>query len=302
MRLLALIWLTCLPFIMFIGAQAQTLPEILSRVSEEAEVFRHVAPEVLAEETLTQRGIKPPGRFRPRVGAAATKTTPTNLQTREIISEYSLGTLKDALQSLHEFRQVVSVDGRAVSSAASARHTLVLGLSSSDDHAKKRMLEEFQKHGLSTAVVDFGPLLLLFTKRQMGSYHFELAGTDRMGADQVQIVSYRQISGPDRMLVFQGRQAIHQPIEGRIYARMPDGLPLRITITESREAGKHRFRDEATVDYVQNANGFVAPAAVVHKGYADDQLMVEDEFRYTVFRKFGADAEIKFSVPAEPVK
>jgi len=294
--------LVCLAGLISIVAQAQTLPQILSRVSEEAEVFRHVAPEVLAEETLTQRGIKPPGRFRPRVGAAVTKPTAAALQTREIVSEYSLSTFKDAPQSLHEFRQVVSVDGKSVSSAASARHTLVLGLSSSDDHAKKRMLEEFQKHGLSTAVVDFGPLLLLFTKRQIGNYHFELAGTDRMGADQVQVVSYRQVSGPDRMLVFQGRQAIHQPIEGRIYARMPDGLPLRITITESREAGKRRFRDEATVDYVQNANGFVAPVAVTHKGYADDQLMVEDEFRYTVFRKFGADAEIKFSVPAEPVK
>src|ERR1700728_5093647 len=139
MRPLTLVWLAGL---ISIVAQAQTLREILSRVSEEAEVFRHVAPEVLAEKTLTQRGIKPPGRFRPRVEAAATKTTPTNLQTREIISEYSLGTLKDAPQSLHEFRQVVSVDGRAVSSAASAGHTLGLGLSCSDDHAKKRMLEE----------------------------------------------------------------------------------------------------------------------------------------------------------------
>ncbi len=295
MRLLALVWLVSM-------AQAQSLPAILARVSEEAEVFRHVAPEVLAEETLTQRGTKPPGRFRPRVGTAATKPVAAVQQTREITSEYSLGTLRDAPQSLHEFREVVSVDGRAVSSAASARHSLALGLSSSDDHAKKHMLEEFQKHGLSTAVVDFGPLLLLFTKRQMGNYHFELAGEDRMGADRVQIVSYRQVSGPDRMLVFEGKQAIHQPIEGRIYARMPDGLPLRVTILESRESGKHRFRDEATVDYVQNANGFVAPAAVTHKGYADDQLIVEDQFHYTAFRKFGADAEIKFTVPAERVK
>ena len=30
--------------------------------------------------------------------------------------------------------------------------------------------------------------------------------------------------------------------------------------------------------------------------------MVEDEFRYTVFRKFETNAEIKFTVPAEPVK
>jgi hypothetical protein len=299
MRLSAVVWLIWLSSIM---AQSQTLPEILARVSEEAEVFRHVAPEVLAEETLTQRGVKPPGRFRPRVGAAVTKTSAAAVQTTEIVSEYSLGAFKDAPQSLHEFRQVVSVDGHSVSSAASARKTLALGLSSSDDHAKKRMLEEFQKHGLLTAVVDFGPLLMLFTKKQIGNYHFELAGTERMGADQAQIVSYRQISGPDRMLVFQGRQAIHQPIEGRIYARVPDGRPLRITITEGREAGKHKFRDEATVDYVQNTNGFVAPVAVTHKGYADEQLMVEDEFRYTVFRKFGADAEIKFTVPAEPVK
>lgn len=123
-----------------------------------------------------------------------------------------------------------------------------------------------------------------------------------MGADRVQVIAYRQVSGPERMLVFQGRQAIRQPIQGRLYARIPDGLPLRITITESRDSANHKFRDEATVDYVQNAHGFIAPTAIVHKGYADDQLMVEDEFRYGVFRKFGADAEIKFTAPGEPVK
>ena len=74
-----LVWLAGL---ISIVAQAQTLPQILSRVSEEAEVFRHVAPEVLAEETLTQRGVKPPGRFRPRVGAAVTKTTPAAVRAR----------------------------------------------------------------------------------------------------------------------------------------------------------------------------------------------------------------------------
>src|SRR5580698_2801494 len=97
---------------------AQTLPEILSRLSEEAEVFRHVAREILAEETLTQRALKAPARFHPRLGTAA----------------------------------------------ATARHSLALGLASADDHARKRMLEDFQKYGLATAVVDFGPLLLLFTK------------------------------------------------------------------------------------------------------------------------------------------
>ena len=217
--------------------------------------------------------------------------------TREIVSEYSFGSLKEAPGALHEFRQATSVDGEPVVSAAAARHSLALGLASSDDRVRKRMLEEFQKYGLTTAVVDFGPLLLLFTKSQIGGYRFELAGDARIGADAVKVVTYRQVSGTDRMLVFQGRRAIHQPVAGRIYARVPDGLPLRITITTNRATGKNEFRDEATVDYVQNAQGFLTPAAVTHRGYANDEgLMVEDEFRYTPFRKFAADAEIKFDV------
>jgi hypothetical protein len=294
----ALVSLCVVGSILFMApaAGAQTLPIILSRVSEEAEVFRRVAPQVLAEETLTQRALKPASRFHPRMGAGAAKPLAPARKTREIVSEYSFGTLQDAPDSLHEFRQVISVDGKAISAAATARHSLALGLTSADDHARKRMLEGFQKYGLTNAVVDFGPLLLLFTKRQSGNYHFELAGDDRIGADQVKIVSYTQVSGPGHMLVFEGHRAIHQPIQGRIYARVPDGLPLRITIVESRTSGKTIFRDEAVVDYTPNAHGFVAPAAVTHKGFAGDQLMVEDEFRYSTFRKFGADAAIKFDV------
>ena len=291
-----------LAFILVVSAAGQTLPEILSRVSEEAEVFRHVAPQLLAEETLTQRALKPPSRFRPRIGAAAATPAVATMQTREITSEYSFGFLKDAPESLHEFRQVTSVDGKPVTSAESARHSLALGLSSPDDKARKRMLEEFQKHGLTTAVVDFGPLLLLFTKRQIGNYHFELAGQDRIGADTVQIISFQQTAGPERMLVFEGRRAVHMPVQGRIYARMPDGLPLRISMTETREQNKHEFRDEASVDYVPNAHGFLAPDAVTHRGYVGDLLLVEDQFRYTPFRKFGADAEIKFTPAPDQAK
>jgi hypothetical protein len=182
MRLIALVWVASM-------AWGQTLPDIVARISEEAEVFRHVARQVLSEETLTQRALKAPARFHLRIGAAAAKPLP--LQTREIISEYSFGALKDTPESLHEFRQVISVDGKALSTGESARHALALGLASNDDRAKKRMLEEFQKYGLTTAVVDFGPLLLLFTKRQIGNYHFEVAGVDRIGADQVQVIAYR---------------------------------------------------------------------------------------------------------------
>lgn len=276
------------------AANAQTLPEIVARLSEEAEVFAKAAPQIVSEETLTQRGLKAPPRFHPHI---ATATSPAPIfQTREIISEYSFGSLADTPESIHEFRQVTAVDGRSITSPAAARHTLALNLASSDDHAKKRMLEDFQKYGLANAAVDFGQLLLLFTPRQTSNYRFEAAGEDRIGADRVKVISYTQTSGPARMLVFQGHRAIHQAIQGRIYARIPDGLPLRITMTENRSNGKVLFRDEATVDYTLNSQGYLAPAAVTHRGYAGDQMIVEDNFRYTTFRKFGADAAIKFDV------
>jgi hypothetical protein len=283
-----------LAFAWFPRAAAQTLPQIISRLSEEAEVFAHVAPQVLAEETLTQRATRKTPRFHPRLGDAATKTVAPVIETREIVSEYSFGMLAAAPEALHEFREVVSVDGRPVSAPGKARVKLVLGLRSADDRARKSMLEKFARHGLATAVTDFGPLLLLFAKRQIGDYHFEMAGEERLGADRARVVTYRQVAGPERLVVFQGREAIHQKIEGRIDVREPDGLPLRITMTETRAQGKLEFRDEASVDYVMNARGFLAPAAVTHRGYTGDKLMVEDNFRYTTFRMFAADAEIKF--------
>jgi hypothetical protein len=42
-----------------------------ARLSEEAEAFLRIAPLVLGHETLQQKALKPPRRFRPRVGAAA---------------------------------------------------------------------------------------------------------------------------------------------------------------------------------------------------------------------------------------
>src|SRR5438067_11811571 len=101
----------------------QTLPlaDILSRVSEEAEVFRRIAPQTLTEETLAQRSLKPPPRFRPRVGTGVQEPTAAVYQTREIVSEYSYATLRDSPGVLHEFRQVISVDGRRVKTPEQAR-------------------------------------------------------------------------------------------------------------------------------------------------------------------------------------
>src|SRR5215469_16125603 len=110
------------------------LSDLLARAAEEAEILHQNAPKALTQETLEQRTLMPPSRFRPRVGKAATEPLRPRLMVREIVSEYSVGTLKDSeSNSLIEFRQVISVDGRKVQSVEKARHALSLGITSADD-------------------------------------------------------------------------------------------------------------------------------------------------------------------------
>src|SRR5579883_148449 len=95
-----------------------SLSDVLSRVAEEAAVFQQNIPKALTQETLDQRAIMPPNRFRPRIGAAATADPKPRLQTREIVSEYTVGALRESeSNNLVEFRQVISVDGKPVQTA-----------------------------------------------------------------------------------------------------------------------------------------------------------------------------------------
>ncbi len=61
---------------------------MMARVSEEAEAFKKLAPEVLGEETLHQRSLRPQGRFHPRVGTACPRSR--NGRERTIVSGYAI--------------------------------------------------------------------------------------------------------------------------------------------------------------------------------------------------------------------
>ena len=292
--------LAALLFLVQAAAPAPSVDQLLARVTEEAEMLRQNARFALTEERLEQRVLRPNTRFHPRVGQAASQPEPMTLQTREIVSEYSIGTLgKGDSELLMEFRQVVSVDGKAVQSTAKARHALSLGLRSKEDAARKRMLEDFEKHGLVGAVTDFGTLLLQFTKRQIRELKITPAGKTLLGADPAVIFNYEQITGAG-MLDFHNRKVVRYPLKGTLIVRASDGLPLRITVGIRRMEDGHEYIDEAVVDYVMTAHGFVGPASVVHRRMGDRQLMAENRFTYGPFHRFGADAEIKFTEVPEP--
>lgn len=147
--------------------------KMTARVSEEAEAFERLAPEVLGEETLHQRSMKPAGRFHPRIGNSATTAPKPEWQERTIVSEYGLTAFTGAdATSLHEIRQVTSVDGKKIEDTKKAQAALAKAITATDDARKKQLLKQFEKYGLVGAVTDYGQALLLFTRRSMERYEF----------------------------------------------------------------------------------------------------------------------------------
>jgi hypothetical protein len=271
-----------------LAAPAPELTPLLDRLTGEAEAFRESAHLILAEEVLEQRVLD-----------ASDKKV--RFRTRQIRSEYSIGNLKEAPGHPHEFRQVLAIDGKQVTTAEKARRTLSLGLQSDDDRVRKRMLEEFQAHGLVGAAVDFGPLILLFSKRQIGNYEFQLTGRVRYGAEAAFRLAYRQVSGPQSFTRFEGRRTLRLPLEGEVLLRASDGRPLRVTMLSSRIDKGSKLSDFGAVDYVMTPHGFLAPAAVLHQSKTDGRLIVENRYRYSAFRKFGSTSEVIFGDVPDPI-
>jgi hypothetical protein len=281
----------CAAILAAADAQEADLRAMTSRLSEEAEVFAQNARALLSEETLRQRTLKPARR--PRIGSVA--PAPDEYVAREIVSEYGFASFKDSPGALHEFRQVVSIDSRPIVSREKARQTLTMGVTSADDRLKKQMLRDFEKHGLVGAVTDFGQLILLFTKRGIGNYEFQLRGRERVGAEDAAVITFRQRGGDTSLTIFSGREAVRSTLEGAIWIRQPDNLPLRIRLTSQRREAEFTIRTEATVDYAMSPHGALTPAAVAHREWANGRLLTENLFDYAPFRRFGAQSELKFT-------
>src|SRR5688572_28416615 len=291
-----------------IGARGQVgLPEILSRVAEEAEVLQQNAAKTVTTETLEQRALLPPSRFRPRAGTAAAEAPQLRVVVREVVSEYTVGTLRESdSRSLVEFRQLVSVDGRRVRTVEGARHALSLGMQSSDDRIRKRMLEDFAKIGLVDIATDYVLLLLAFAKRGQEQMKIEPAGVGRVGVDEAVVLRWQQTSAAGGQLEFRGRHVARRAMQGLLWVRKTDGLPLRVHVWVEHSDAKWLTRDEASVEYAMSFHGFLTPASVVHRHIVNGRLITENLYRYEPFKLFCANVDIKFTElpdpPAAPVK
>ncbi len=285
----------------FLTAQNTALPP---RISEEADVLAQNAARIVTRETLVQRSVMPPLRFKPRAGSPTDLAMGPRFRIREVVSEFSFGPLRSSgSPTFIEYRQATSVDGQPTQAADVALRALAAGIQAGDERTRKRMLEQFARNGLVDIATDYALILLAFTAHAQEQMEFTPATAGYVGTDAALSFSWKQKSGREGVLEFRGTQATYRPLQGALWVRASDGLPLRVTAwSEYTDAARKHVRDDASVDYILSTHGFVTPASVLHRHLIDGIVITENLYRYEPFKLFTADSSIKFGDIPDAVK
>jgi hypothetical protein len=271
----------------------QTEPSLLDRTTREAEAFREKIRFAISRETLVQRSYMLPPHSHIAIGAAALPLRPRFI-LHEIVSEYSAAPLKGSgPPQLVEFRELLTNNGMPAKTPESARRALQQDVQAGDERIRRRILEEFTSLGLVDVATDYGLILLAFTREGLRDLEVTPGDEGFVGAEPARALLWRQTTGG--AVEFRGRKVARRPLEGTLWIRRSDGLPLRISCRLEHPDGKHVLRDDATVDYAAGALGFLTPASVVHRHFVDGEALTENLYTYEPFRLFGAESTIQFT-------
>jgi hypothetical protein len=279
------------------AASAQTDPAaLLARAVQESEAFRQKAQFLVAQEILRQRSFTVPPHPRIAIGAAAEDPLRPRYFVHEIVSEYSIAPLKGGQPpQLVEFREIVSKDSAPIKKRENARRALKQDSQSGEERVRKRILEELTALGLVDVASDYGTVLLAFTKEGLPELELTSGKEGFVGAEEAVSLDWRQNAGG--ALEFRGHKVSRVPMRGTIWIRKSDRLPLRILCSMEHPEGKHTLRDEATIDYIPSAVGFVVPATVTHRHIVDGQPLTENLYSYEAFHLFTSDTKIEYTTP-----
>jgi hypothetical protein len=278
--------LTLLCFALVLQADERT-QKLAARLADEAEAFQKIAPEMIGRETLHQRALTAPPRFKLRVRDAAKQPLMATWKEHEIVSEYGFAVLGG--REIHELRQVTSVDGKPVAGERQAQEALAKLVTGNDDQRKRRALLQLEKYGLQGGATDFGQILLLFSRANLERYEFTSGGPRLLGTVATQVFRYQQLDGPHALTLFReenGDRAQRLSVQGEIWVREADGLPLRITMTATDSSTDKPLREEATVDYAMSEFGTLLPVETTQRELRSGEEVAENKFSYRYFHRF----------------
>lgn len=250
-----------------------------TRIADVAERFSQTAQQYFCRETLEQRVIRPRSLRKAKGNTLALGSTP-QYDHRRIVSFYSFTTLGRS-PAIHEIRQVLTVDKERVEKEFEGLRAFRKALLSRDDEAKGSMLGSFGAEGLSGVATDLGQMVLLFDRSSMANFVFEYDREEAVDGTPAMVIRYTQKKGDEGVRITEGGKQSKGALRGWLWVRVPDDLPLRITMITTRSDKKQEVRDEAEVDYVENPKGALLPSSTLHRRWENDILVAEDHFQYS---------------------
>ena len=279
------------------SSTAQTPPDpaltrLLSGIGTDAGRFRSGAPAYLGTETWTEYSTAAPhkpGKRRLHFGLPPkTPAESTATVTRQIVSLYALAPMNRRAESLFEFRQVLSVDGKPSGDPAQLRQQFVDALTSEDSKRLRRLRDNFENQAMSGILIDFGQLILLFTRPRQKQYSYELKPTEHIGALTAARIDFTQKTGDQGLHISEsGGDEQDTPLHGQIMVSPADGSVLQIRLTADRKVNDHQVHDEAQVDYTSIAPHALVPVSVVHRRTQDGKTLYQDVFTYSNWQSLG---------------
>lgn len=268
---------------------------LVERLAEEAYSFGRLAPQVLGTETLEQRAVKPPSRFRLRLRRSDREQKP-NWQQRRLESEYGFTTFAED-GALHELRQVRLVDGKPVKNAMSPKE-LARIVTATNDERKLELLKQFEEYGLLGAANDFGQIIMLFAPGSIERYEFVFDRPAQQSGVAYDVFRYQQLDGPEALTVVNTRRDKTETlrIHGEVWVTEQDYLPAKVIINVSQLDRVETVRQSATVEYQMSQHGALLPVRTDHQEFRGGVLAAENHFRYQDFQKFSASSELSFEI------
>ena len=247
--------------------------KLAQRLPEEAALFAREATKYASKEKLSQRALLYAQPIEGGLSRQAWRNT-------VVISRYGFVSFLTAPESLEELRQIVSIDGKR---AKTSLKSVASAITASNDLQKRKLLEDFQKAGLSGVATGLGQLLLLFSARTIENYDFSFQSQRFIGADRVLVFTYAQVEGRG-MTTYRGHDALHSKLSGEIWVD-GDYRPLQVTLNSQVEAAdKKLIRQEMEVQYAPGPYLCVLPTNARHRELHDGVLQAETLYEYSPFR------------------
>ena len=250
-----------------------------NRIAEASERFSLTAQQYMCRETLEQRAIRPRSVRKAKGNTVALGSAP-QYDHRRIVSFYSFTTFGRS-PVVREIRQVLIVDKETLTKEFEGRRSFRKALLSRDDEAKGYLSNGFGAEVLSGIATDMGQMVLLFDRDSIKNFAFEYDRDETIAGIATMVIRYTQKRGKEGVRIDEGGKKTKEPLKGWLWVRLPDFLPLRITMISAHSEKKHDIREEAEVDYAEYPNGALLPAAVIHRRWDTDILAAEDDFRYS---------------------